>query len=73
MAGRILMIIGEGNNIVYGRTPEGQLVYDLAFTNLPPKYLARKHRIPMARIRYLRSTPEIKKLRRQNRLRREVK
>jgi hypothetical protein len=61
------------DQIVYGRTPEGQLVYDLAFTNLPPKYLARKHRIPMARIRYLRSTPEIKKLRKQNRLRREVK
>jgi len=61
--------MATATEIVYGRTPEGQLLYDLAFTNLPAKYLARKHRTPAARIRFLRSQPEIKKLRRQNRLR----
>jgi hypothetical protein len=59
--------------ILYGRTPEGQLVYDLAFTNLSPKYLARKHRTPVERIRFLRASSEIKKLRRQNRLRTKEK
>ena len=59
--------------ILYGRTPMGQLLYDLAFTNLPAKYLARKHRTPVARIRFLRASSEVRKLRKQNRLRREVK
>ncbi|HEV8466070.1 MAG TPA: hypothetical protein VGQ63_13840 [Pseudolabrys sp.] len=67
------MVIGDDDKIVYGRTPEGQLVYDLAFTNLPAKYLARKHRTPVERIRFLRASSEIKKLRRQNRMREKVK
>lgn len=54
--------------IVYGRTPQGQLLYDLAFTNLAAKYLARKHRIPVASIRRMRGAPELRKLRKQNRL-----
>lgn len=55
--------------ITYGRTSEGQILYDLAFTNLSAKYLARKHRWPIADIRRLRETASIKKLRKQNRLR----
>jgi hypothetical protein len=39
---------------VYGRTPLGQLLYDLAFASLSPKYLARKHRLPIAQVRTLR-------------------
>jgi hypothetical protein len=50
---------------VYGRTPEGQLLYDLAFTNLSVRVIARKNRVPVARVRYLRATDEIRKLRRQ--------
>ena len=73
MAGRLLMIIGNDDDIVYGRTPEGQLLYDLAFTNLSGKYLARKHGIPVNRIRRMRDGTEIKKLRKQNRMREKVK
>ena len=54
--------------IVYGRTPLGQLLYDLAFTNLSEKYLARKHREPIAGIRRMRENADIRKLRRQNNL-----
>jgi hypothetical protein len=52
--------------IVYGRTAQGQLLYDLAFTYLSDKYIARKHHIPIKRVRSLRAAKEIKKLRRQN-------
>lgn len=41
--------------IVFERTPTGQLLYDLCFTDLTPSYLARKHGIPAAEIRDLRS------------------
>jgi hypothetical protein len=40
--------------ISYGPTPTGQLLYDLGFTRLSPKYLARKHKLPIAEIRKLR-------------------
>lgn len=55
--------------VLYGKTMLGQILYDLAFTNLSAKYLARKHPMPIARIRKMRDSREIKKLRRQNRLR----
>jgi len=55
-------------DVAYGKTPLGQLLYDLAFSNCTEKWLARKHRISIASVRRLRSTSEIKKLRRQNRL-----
>lgn len=42
------------SEIAYGPTPLGQLVFDLLFTKLTPKYLARKHRLPIAEIRRLR-------------------
>jgi hypothetical protein len=51
---------------VYGRTQFGQLLYDLAFTNLEENYLARKHGKPVAKIRALRATREIKGLRQKN-------
>lgn len=41
--------------IAYGRTPLGQLVYDLGFTKLGDSYLARKHRMPVAKIRACRA------------------
>jgi hypothetical protein len=55
----------QQDQIVYGRTPEGQLLYDLAFTNLSIRSIARKHRAPVARIRFLRASSEIRKLRKQ--------
>lgn len=50
---------------LYGRTPLGQLLYDLAFTDLTDKYLARKHRLPIQSIRNMRAGDSVKKLRRQ--------
>jgi hypothetical protein len=44
------------SDYAYGKTPLGQLVYDLLFTNLSEKYLARKHRMPIAEVRRLRAT-----------------
>jgi hypothetical protein len=41
--------------ITYGRTPLGQLLYDLLFTKLSECYLARKHHKPIAEIRALRA------------------
>jgi len=38
----------------YGRTPNGQLFYDLAFTDLSESWLARKHKMPRAEINRLR-------------------
>ena len=38
----------------YGRTPQGQLFYDLAFTDLSESWLARKHKMPRAEINRLR-------------------
>ena len=43
------------DTIVFGRTPLGQLLYDLGFTQLSERYLARKHRLPVAKIRTLRA------------------
>jgi len=39
---------------MYGRTPLGQLVYDLGFTRLSDRYLAAKHHMPIASIRRMR-------------------
>lgn len=40
--------------IAFERTPLGQIIYDLGFVKRSDKWLARKHRIPVARIRALR-------------------
>lgn len=53
------------DEVTYGRTPEGQLLYDLAFVKRTDKWLARKHQIPIAEIRNLRKSPILDKLRRQ--------
>ena len=34
----------------YEKTPLGQLVYDLCFTDLTPKYLAKKHKMTASEI-----------------------
>lgn len=52
----------------YGKTALGQIIYDLAFTNLSAKHIARKHRKPIAEVRELRAAAAIKKLRKQNRM-----
>lgn len=44
------------SEVVYGRTREGQLLYDLAFAKLTDKWLARKWQKPIAEIRSLRET-----------------
>lgn len=51
--------------IMYGRTPQGQLLYDLAYTDLSDSYLARKHRKPVAMIRRLQANKTIRALRRK--------
>ncbi len=38
---------------VYGRTPMGQLLYDLAFAKITEKWIARKHHLPIAKVRHL--------------------
>lgn len=40
--------------VLYGRTPQGQLLYDLGFTRLGDRYLAKKHAMPLDRLRALR-------------------
>lgn len=40
--------------VLYGRTPGGQLFYDLAFTDLSEPWLARKHKMPRAEVNRLR-------------------
>lgn len=40
--------------IAYGRTPSGQLFYDLAFTDHSAPWLARKHKLPQSEIIRLR-------------------
>ena len=37
--------------MLFTRTPLGQLVYDLGFTRLGDRYLARKHHLPIEKIR----------------------
>lgn len=45
----------EQDDVLYGRSPLGQLLYDLAFTDLTPKYLALKHGITAPEVSELRS------------------
>ncbi len=40
--------------VTYGKTENGQLFYDLAFTDLSEPWLARKHKMPRAEINRLR-------------------
>lgn len=42
------------SDLLYGRTPTGQLIYDLGFAKLSDKWLARKHKMPISEIRKLR-------------------
>ncbi len=51
--------------IRYGKTPQGQLIYDLAFVQLSDKWIARKHRIPIAEVRSLREIPAVRRLAKQ--------
>lgn len=43
------------HEIRYGRTPIGQLLYDLAFAKLSDRWIARKHRMPVAEVRKCRA------------------
>lgn len=42
------------DEVLYGKTEEGQLFYDLAFTDHSEPWLARKHRMPRSEICRLR-------------------
>jgi hypothetical protein len=57
--------MAKTEEITYGKTPVGQLLYDLAFVDRNDKYLARKHQVPIAEIRNLRKSPILDKLRGQ--------
>jgi hypothetical protein len=46
------------SEFVYGRTSLGQLIYDLGFTKLSDQYLARKHGMPIEKIRTARAAFE---------------
>jgi uncharacterized protein YjiS (DUF1127 family) len=50
---------------LFTRTPIGQLLYDLAFTDLDRSYVARKHGLPVADVDRLRANPHLMKLRRK--------
>jgi hypothetical protein len=52
--------------VAYGKTPLGQLLFDLAYTDLSERYLARKHDKPVAEIRRLRALPDVQYLRDQS-------
>jgi hypothetical protein len=51
--------------VAYGKTPIGQLLYDLCFVKLTDTWVARKHRIGVAEVRSLRQKPDIKRLSQQ--------
>jgi hypothetical protein len=56
----------SGNDeVAYGKTAVGQLLYDLAFVDRTDKWLAHKHQVPITEIRNLRKSPILDKLRRQ--------
>ena len=40
--------------IAFERTPLGRIIYDLGFVKRSDKWMARKHRLPVAHIRALR-------------------
>ena len=41
--------------IFFGGTPLGQLLYDLAFARLSDRWIARKHKMPIAEVRKCRA------------------
>ena len=49
------MTARKPRTVAYGKTQKGQLVYDLGFTKLSERYLARKHKMPVTNIRDLRA------------------
>ena len=42
---------GRHHTVAYGRTPLGQLIYDLGFAKLKDATIARKHGMPLAEVR----------------------
>lgn len=52
------------SGVEWTKTQAGQLVYDLAFVDRSDKYLARKHGLPIAEIRSMRSSAPVSRLRR---------
>lgn len=48
------MATTKAASLLYGKTPTGQLLYDLCFVKRTDKYLARKHEVTVAEIRHLR-------------------
>ncbi len=54
------------NDAAYGRTPLGQLIHDMAFARLTPRWIARKHKMPIADVRKYLALPAIKTLIRKN-------
>ena len=59
--------------VYYGKTPQGQLMYDLCFVTLTNRWIARKHGIRLAEVRKLREIPALKKLAKQVRIDRREK
>lgn len=51
--------------IAFERTPIGQLLYDLAFTDNKPRTIARKHKIPVASVDRMRATDDMRDLRKK--------
>src|SRR5262245_49546098 len=60
-----LEITVSQSKIAYAKTKLGQLLYDLAFTELSDSYLARKHKLPIDSIRRMRDSADMKALRRK--------
>ncbi len=51
--------------IAFEKTPIGQLLYDLAFTDNKPRTIARKHKITVASVNRMRETDELRNLRKK--------
>jgi hypothetical protein len=51
-------VTDNDDKITYGRTPTGQLIYDLLFAKLKDASIARKHRLPIQTVRDYRVAAE---------------
>ena len=43
------------NETIFTRTPQGQLLYDLGFAKISEAWIARKHHLPIDKVRELKA------------------
>lgn len=47
------------DELMYERTPEGQMLYDFGFSDLTEKWLAQKYKMPISKVKELKKTARI--------------